>query len=52
MPHTDGATIFGPTILSLSLLSPCLMRFEKEGEDEIKVLLRKFMYSFGFLSEL
>ncbi|CAG8492396.1 10533_t:CDS:2 [Paraglomus occultum] len=39
MPHTDVVSLFGPTILSLSLLSPCLMRFEKEGEDEIKVLL-------------
>ncbi|CAG8546932.1 6056_t:CDS:2 [Paraglomus brasilianum] len=50
MPHRD-ASLFGPTILSLSLLSPCLMRFEKEGEDEIKVLLpiRNELSFFEFL---
>ncbi|KAI7856219.1 hypothetical protein BDC45DRAFT_437668 [Circinella umbellata] len=27
MPHTDAPALFGPTILSLSLLSACVMKF-------------------------
>ncbi|CAG8561025.1 8913_t:CDS:2 [Ambispora leptoticha] len=33
MPHTD-ASYFGPTILSLSLLSPCLMTFSPVNTEE------------------
>lgn len=30
MPHTDSPALFGPVIVSLSLLSDCLMTFTKE----------------------
>ncbi|CAG8487029.1 15900_t:CDS:2 [Acaulospora morrowiae] len=42
MPHTDSATLFGPVITSLSLLSPCLMKFTHASNlnDEAIILLR------------
>ncbi|RHZ88525.1 hypothetical protein Glove_22g21 [Diversispora epigaea] len=40
MPHTDSPSLFGPVILSLSLLSPCLMKFEhKDFADKSEVVL-------------
>ncbi|CAG8578065.1 7465_t:CDS:2 [Cetraspora pellucida] len=38
MPHTDAATIFGPIILSLSLLSSCLMKFTHSNNSETQFL--------------
>ncbi|ORX97997.1 hypothetical protein K493DRAFT_313852 [Basidiobolus meristosporus CBS 931.73] len=41
MPHIDAPTIFGPKIISLSLLSPCLMTFEQvKTREKHDVLLR------------
>ncbi|KAI8353328.1 hypothetical protein BD560DRAFT_408252 [Blakeslea trispora] len=37
MPHIDAPALFGPAILSLSLLSDCIMKFT--GEKEIDVVL-------------
>ncbi|ORZ02462.1 hypothetical protein BCR43DRAFT_431508 [Syncephalastrum racemosum] len=40
MPHTDAPKLFGPAILSLSLASPCTMKFtHAENGHEIDVLL-------------
>ncbi|RIB09841.1 hypothetical protein C2G38_1980683 [Gigaspora rosea] len=39
MPHTDAATIFGPIILSLSLLSSCLMKFTHSNNPETQFLV-------------
>ncbi|CAG8503761.1 14999_t:CDS:2 [Dentiscutata heterogama] len=39
MPHTDAATIFGPIILSLSLLSSCLMKFTHSSNPETQFLI-------------
>ena len=33
MPHVDSPELFGPTVLSLSLCSPCVMRFERESQE-------------------
>ncbi|KAL1932077.1 hypothetical protein VTP01DRAFT_9133 [Rhizomucor pusillus] len=34
MPHTDAPALFGPVILSLSLLSPCIMKFTHVETEE------------------
>lgn len=39
MPHVDSTTIFGKVIMSLSLLSPCVMEFSKDSD--FKVLLNQ-----------
>ncbi|CAO3661930.1 unnamed protein product [Umbelopsis ramanniana] len=40
MPHTDAPSIFGDAILSLSLLSACVMKFTNvETGDTVDVLL-------------
>ncbi|OBZ86666.1 Alkylated DNA repair protein alkB 8, partial [Choanephora cucurbitarum] len=38
MPHIDAPALFGPAILSLSLLSDCIMKFTLE-EKEVDVVL-------------
>ncbi|KAI9144565.1 hypothetical protein BKA69DRAFT_1055736 [Paraphysoderma sedebokerense] len=35
MPHCDAPSIFGPVILSLSLLSPCLMSFDHTNDTTL-----------------
>ncbi|RIA87669.1 hypothetical protein C1645_666823, partial [Glomus cerebriforme] len=42
MPHTDSPEIFGPVILSLSMLSSCLMKFThiQDSSDQSIILLR------------
>ncbi|KAJ3039687.1 Alpha-ketoglutarate-dependent dioxygenase alkB 7, mitochondrial [Rhizophlyctis rosea] len=40
MSHVDAPAIFGPTVTSLSLLSPCLIKFKsKTNEETYDVLL-------------
>ncbi|CAO3607204.1 unnamed protein product [Cunninghamella blakesleeana] len=40
MPHVDAPGLFGPSILSLSLLSACIMKFtHTETKEEIDVIL-------------
>ncbi|KAG2175522.1 hypothetical protein INT43_001169 [Umbelopsis isabellina] len=40
MPHTDAPSIFGPVIMSLSLLSPCVMQFTHcETGEKIDICL-------------
>ncbi|KAL1922682.1 uncharacterized protein VTP21DRAFT_10221 [Calcarisporiella thermophila] len=40
MPHIDAPSIFGEFILALSLLTPCVMRFQSvEDEECIDILL-------------
>jgi hypothetical protein len=43
MPHTDSPEIFGPVILSLSMLSPCLMTFthKQDSSNRSIILLSK-----------
>lgn len=45
MPHIDAPALFGPNILSLSLLSDCLMKFTLEQQElespSIDIVLRK-----------
>ncbi|KAI9281932.1 hypothetical protein BY458DRAFT_498471 [Sporodiniella umbellata] len=41
MPHIDAPALFGPRILSLSLLSPCVMRFTRDNECIDIVLPRR-----------
>ncbi|KAI8370127.1 hypothetical protein EDC96DRAFT_503153 [Choanephora cucurbitarum] len=38
MPHIDAPALFGPVILSLSLLSDCIMKFTLE-EKEVDIVL-------------
>nr|CAG8613644.1 10308_t:CDS:2 [Entrophospora candida]CAG8620970.1 8668_t:CDS:2 [Entrophospora candida] len=42
MPHIDTATIFGPVVLSLSLLSSCLMKFthSEDSSNQHSILLK------------
>lgn len=37
--HTDDKKMFGDVICSVSLLSPCVMRFERSQRDVVNVLL-------------
>ncbi|CAO3649865.1 unnamed protein product [Cunninghamella echinulata] len=40
MPHVDAPALFGPSILSLSLLSTCIMKFtHTDTNKEIDVIL-------------
>ena len=46
MPHVDSLVLdsfnlklFGPVVVSLSLLSPCIMTLSKKGEPDIQLLL-------------
>ncbi|CAO3667200.1 unnamed protein product [Rhizopus stolonifer] len=39
MPHVDAPALFGPCILSLSLLSDCIMKFTREDEDDVDIVL-------------
>jgi alkylated DNA repair dioxygenase AlkB len=45
MPHNDASSIFGPEVVSLSLLSNCVMTFSRiidnDVMEEYDVLLRK-----------
>lgn len=39
MPHVDSPTLFGPVILSLSLLSPCVMHFRHVATGRTQTVL-------------
>ncbi|KAI9033780.1 hypothetical protein CLU79DRAFT_725379 [Phycomyces nitens] len=43
MPHIDAPALFGPSILSLSLLSPCVMSFQGKQETHNILLPRRSM---------
>ncbi|ORX52721.1 hypothetical protein DM01DRAFT_290212 [Hesseltinella vesiculosa] len=64
MPHTDAPALFGPSILSLSLLTPCLMKFihvETKEETDIYLPARslitmtgdaRYLYKHGISKDL
>ncbi|KAG2196993.1 hypothetical protein INT47_006940 [Mucor saturninus] len=41
MPHIDAPTLFGPIIMSLSLLSDCIMKFTQEDQSVDIILPRR-----------
>ncbi|CEP07854.1 hypothetical protein [Parasitella parasitica] len=41
MPHVDAPALFGPAILSLSLLSECIMKFTFEDQQADIILPRR-----------
>lgn len=45
MPHIDSADLFGDFVTSLSLLSPCVMKFTHKdtGESKSLILTRRSM---------
>ncbi|KAI9312217.1 hypothetical protein BX666DRAFT_1989766 [Dichotomocladium elegans] len=43
MPHTDAPALFGPAILSLSLLSACVMKFtHNETHESVDIVLPRY----------